>query len=77
MIRIFNVFTRKVSAICAAFVLLSSSVFAMSSDEAKALLKKAEDSTAFYETDFTASYLSSEGVGRRRGSSSMAIVWKS
>ena len=35
---------------------LSFSAHALSQGEAKSLLKKAEDSTAFYETDFTASY---------------------
>ena len=56
MIRIFNVFSKKAAVASAAIALLSSSAFSMTSAEAEALLKKAEDSTAFYETDFTASY---------------------
>lgn len=52
----FSGVAKRLSAVCAAFALVSSAASALTTDEAKALLKKAEDSTAFYETDFTASY---------------------
>ncbi len=47
---------RKISAVCAVFASLSCAAFAVTDSEAKELLKKAEDSTAFYDTDFVASY---------------------
>lgn len=47
---------KKTAAIAATCIVLSFNAFAIPANVASALLQKAEDTTAFYGTDFTASY---------------------
>jgi len=47
---------KKIALTCFSIFAFSNLTFAISEVDAKILLQKAEDSTAFYKTDFTASY---------------------
>ena len=51
-----KIFTKKNSVFAVVFMIFAANVFAVSESEASELLQKAENNTAFYETDFKGNY---------------------